>query len=80
MTCLIEFLVEDIYRPDLIKEAVNVFGDDDIAHPSVAFLHTCVKEFYIGGKVQAIQPPTHFDYVALRCMHINFCYCQHMLN
>ncbi|KAI0081266.1 ATP-sulfurylase [Panus rudis PR-1116 ss-1] len=58
--------VEDIYKPDRVKEAVNVFGADDPAHPSVAYLHKRVKEFYIGGKVQAIQPPTHFDYVALR--------------
>jgi sulfate adenylyltransferase len=59
--------VEDIYRPDKIKEAVQVLGADDIAHPSVAYLHNRAKELYVGGKVQAIQPPTHFDYVALRC-------------
>jgi len=61
--------VDDIYRPDQVKEAVQVFGADDPAHPSVAYLRTKVKEFYIGGKVQAIQPPTHFDYVALRCAY-----------
>jgi len=59
--------VEDIYRPDKVKEAVQVLGADDPAHPSVAYLHNRTKEFYVGGKVQAIQPPTHFDYVALRC-------------
>lgn len=70
LTCN-EFTVEDIYRPDLTKEAISVFGDDDIAHPSVAYLHTRVKEYYLGGKVQAIQAPTHFDYVALRCESTN---------
>lgn len=59
--------VDDIYKPDLVKEATEVFGANDPAHPSVAYLHKRVKEFYVGGKVQAIQPPTHFDYVALRC-------------
>ncbi|RXW21393.1 hypothetical protein EST38_g4462 [Candolleomyces aberdarensis] len=58
--------VEDIYTPDRVKEAVNVFGADDPAHPSVAYLRNSVKEFYVGGKVQAIQAPAHFDYVALR--------------
>ncbi|PCH43783.1 ATP-sulfurylase [Wolfiporia cocos MD-104 SS10] len=58
--------VDDIYRPDQVKEAIRVFGADDPAHPAVAYLRTRVKEFYIGGKVQAIQAPTHFDYVALR--------------
>ncbi|TFK44399.1 hypothetical protein BDQ12DRAFT_620462 [Crucibulum laeve] len=58
--------VEDIYTPDRVKEAINVFGADDPAHPSVTYLRHRVKDHYIGGKVQAIQAPTHFDYVALR--------------
>ncbi|KAF8342175.1 sulfate adenylyltransferase [Cantharellus anzutake] len=58
--------VEDIYAPDLTKEAIHVLGDDDIAHPSVAYLHHRVQNRYIGGKVQAIQLPTHYDYVDLR--------------
>lgn len=59
--------VEDIYTPDKVKEAINVLGDDDPAHPAVTYLRNRVKEFYVGGKIQAIQPPTYFDYVALRC-------------
>lgn len=43
-----------------------MFGGDP-EHPSVAYLQNKVQDFYIGGKVQAIQPPTYFDYVALRC-------------
>lgn len=58
--------IEDIYTFDKAKEAANVFGADDIAHPSVAYLRKRVKQFYVGGKVQAIQLPIHFDYVALR--------------
>ncbi|KAH9832179.1 ATP-sulfurylase [Rhodofomes roseus] len=58
--------IEDVYRPDQVKEAINVFGADDPAHPSVSYLRRKVKEYYIGGKVQAIEPPVHFDYVALR--------------
>lgn len=62
--------IEDIYTFDKVKEAINVFGADDIAHPAVAYLHKRVKKFYVGGKVQAIQLPTHFDYVALRCTNV----------
>ncbi|KAF9337366.1 Sulfate adenylyltransferase [Linnemannia elongata] len=58
--------VQDIYRPDKVKEAVKVFGDDDLAHPAVKYLHLSVKEFYVGGNVQAIQAPVHYDYVAYR--------------
>ena len=67
--------VEDVYKPDLVREAIEVFGADDPAHPSVAYLRTRVQGFYIGGKVQAIKLPTHFDYAALRCkilFHIYF--------
>lgn len=59
--------MSDVYKPDKVAEAVNVLGADDIAHPAVAYLRNSVQEFYIGGKVQAIAPPQHFDYVALRC-------------
>ncbi|KAK0451704.1 hypothetical protein EV421DRAFT_1056466 [Armillaria borealis] len=58
--------VEDIYKPDRAKEAVQVFGADDPAHPAVSYLRKRVQEFYVGGKIQAIQAPAHFDYVALR--------------
>ncbi|RDB25488.1 Sulfate adenylyltransferase [Hypsizygus marmoreus] len=58
--------VEDIYTPDRLNEAIKVFGADDPAHPSVSYLRNRVKDLYIGGKVEAIQAPTHFDYVALR--------------
>lgn len=58
--------VEDIYTPDLVKEAIHVFGADDPAHPSVAYLRNRVKRFYVGGEVRAIQAPSHLDYVALR--------------
>lgn len=59
--------VSDIYKPDKHLEAVNVFGADDLAHPAVTYLHNSVHEFYVGGSVQAIEAPQHFDYVALRC-------------
>ncbi|EPT03295.1 hypothetical protein FOMPIDRAFT_128584 [Fomitopsis schrenkii] len=56
--------VEDVYRPDQVKDAINVFGTDDPAHPSVSYLRRKVHEHYVGGKVQAIWlPVVHFDYV-----------------
>ncbi|KAG9103892.1 Sulfate adenylyltransferase [Ceratobasidium sp. 392] len=57
--------VEDLYTPDKTLEAEKVFGGDP-EHPAVAYLKNKVKDIYVGGKIQAIQPPTHFDYVALR--------------
>ncbi|CAG8758535.1 8893_t:CDS:2 [Gigaspora margarita] len=58
--------VQDIYRPDKIEEATKVFGDNDFAHPSVKYLHNHVKEYYVGGTIEAIQAPIHYDYIAHR--------------
>ncbi|ORX40612.1 hypothetical protein BD324DRAFT_575130 [Kockovaella imperatae] len=58
--------VGDIYRPDKHIEAEQVFGADDLAHPAVKYLHHTTKEYYVGGNVQAIKLPTHYDYVAIR--------------
>jgi len=58
--------ISDIYTPDKSLEAEKVMGADDSAHPAVSYLHKQTKEFYVGGSVDAIQAPTHYDYVALR--------------
>ena len=60
-------LVTDIYTFDKSKEASAVFGADDSAHPAVHYLHNSVQDYYIGGNVQAINPPSHYDYINLRC-------------
>ncbi|KAH4000932.1 sulfate adenylyltransferase [Parastagonospora nodorum] len=58
--------VDDIYKPDKVKEANEVFGDNDEAHPAVKYLHHTAKEFYVGGRVEAIDRLEHYDYVGLR--------------
>ncbi|KAI8914366.1 sulfate adenylyltransferase [Gorgonomyces haynaldii] len=58
--------VQDIYRPDKVKEAVNVFGKNDQAHPAVSYLFNQSKDFYVGGNVEAIQKPAHYDFVENR--------------
>ena len=47
-------------------EAKHVFGGDE-EHPAVKYLYHTVQEFYVGGKIQAINRLNHYDYVALRC-------------
>ncbi|EPQ29465.1 uncharacterized protein PFL1_03220 [Pseudozyma flocculosa PF-1] len=58
--------VADLYPVDKVREAVSVFGSDDVAHPAIAYLRSSVKQFYVGGNVQAISKPSYYDYVALR--------------
>ncbi|KAI8898177.1 sulfate adenylyltransferase [Globomyces pollinis-pini] len=54
--------IQDIYRPDKSYEATKVFGKDDDAHPAVHYLHNVAKEFYLGGSLEAINAPSHYDY------------------
>lgn len=48
------------------KEAKEVFGGDE-EHPAVKYLFNTAQEYYIGGKLDAINRLEHYDYVALRC-------------
>jgi len=57
--------VDDVYRPDKKKEAQEVFGGDP-EHPAIKYLFNTTKEFYVGGKVEAVNRLNHYDYVALR--------------
>ncbi|KAF7958552.1 hypothetical protein EAE96_002092 [Botrytis aclada] len=57
--------VEDVYRPNKEKEAKEVFGGD-ADHPAVKYLYNTAAEFYVGGKIDAINRLEHYDYVALR--------------
>lgn len=57
--------VDDVYRPDKAVEAQKVFRGDP-EHPAAKYLYNGVKEFYVGGKLQAINRLSHYDYVALR--------------
>ncbi|BCS05041.1 sulfate adenylyltransferase [Aspergillus luchuensis] len=57
--------IDDIYRADKQKEAKLVFGGDP-EHPAIKYLNNTVQEFYIGGKIEAVNKLNHYDYVALR--------------
>lgn len=57
--------VDDVYRPDKQKEALHVFRGDP-EHPAIKYLFDTAKEFYVGGKIQAINRLNHYDYVGLR--------------
>ncbi|KUJ14352.1 ATP sulfurylase [Mollisia scopiformis] len=57
--------IEDVYQPDKKIEAQKVFGGDD-EHPAVKYLFHTARDFYVGGKLDAINRLEHYDYVALR--------------
>jgi sulfate adenylyltransferase len=58
--------VTDVWEPDLQVEAKGVFGTLDRNHPSVTFLLERSNPVYIGGRLQGIQAPVHYDFKHLR--------------
>jgi sulfate adenylyltransferase len=58
--------LREIYKPDKNLEAEKVFGTSDQTHPGVNYLFNYTKPYYISGKVQGIQLPTHYDFVDMR--------------
>ena len=58
--------IEDIWQPDLELEAESVFGTNDTKHPGVQYLLQKSKKNYIGGKIEKISAPHHYDNKDLR--------------
>ncbi len=58
--------VGDAWRPDPVAEAQAVFGTQDPLHPAVDHLLHRSHSVYLGGRLQGIEPPTHYDYKHLR--------------
>ncbi|MBT8247286.1 MAG: bifunctional sulfate adenylyltransferase/adenylylsulfate kinase, partial [Acidimicrobiia bacterium] len=58
--------VEDVWQADLAAEAVAVFGSSDPSHPGVAHLMRATNPYYVGGRLEGLQLPVHYDFRALR--------------
>ncbi len=58
--------VEDIWKPDKEKEATLLYGTTDKSHPGVAGLFQNIGEYYIGGALEVLNLPLHFDFKQLR--------------
>ncbi|MFH2065502.1 MAG: bifunctional sulfate adenylyltransferase/adenylylsulfate kinase [Pseudomonadota bacterium] len=58
--------IEDIWRVDRNKEAEAIYGTTDVNHPGVDYLLNGSGDFYIGGPVEVISLPLHFDFQQIR--------------
>jgi len=58
--------VEDVWKPDRAREAQSVFGTQSKEHPGVAHLLEQTHPCYVGGRLEGIQLPEHYDFTALR--------------
>ena len=58
--------VEEVWKPDLAAEAGNVFGSPNPEHPGVAHLLKQTHPCYVGGRLEGLEAPVHYDYRSLR--------------
>ncbi len=58
--------IEDIWPVDKTGEAQKVYGTDDIRHPGVHRFFRDTGDYYVGGKIEGLQLPFHFDFKHLR--------------
>jgi len=58
--------IEDIWPLDHQKEASRIYGTTDRAHQGVRYLFNSEGDYYIGGKLEVLSLPLHFDFKQLR--------------
>ncbi|THB72815.1 MAG: bifunctional sulfate adenylyltransferase/adenylylsulfate kinase [Desulfobulbaceae bacterium] len=59
--------ISDIWKPDKKLEATAVYGTDDAQlHPGVHQLYHQVNDWYIGGMIEGVALPVHYDFLQLR--------------
>jgi sulfate adenylyltransferase len=58
--------VDDVYQPDRRAEAEQVFGTANTEHPGVDYLMRRANPWYVGGTVEGVTRPHHYDFTELR--------------
>lgn len=65
-TILARMTVEEIWEPNKPGLAEQIFETTDETHPGVHQLLHETGPFFLGGAVEAVQPPPHYDFLDLR--------------
>ncbi|HYU45807.1 MAG TPA: bifunctional sulfate adenylyltransferase/adenylylsulfate kinase [Terriglobales bacterium] len=58
--------VDDVWQPDRKAEAQAVFNSTSAAHPGADYVINKSNPWYVGGKIEELQPPSHYDFRSLR--------------
>jgi sulfate adenylyltransferase len=58
--------VQEVWRPDLLAEAEAVYGTTRREHPGVSYLTGYTQPGFVGGRLEGIQLPAHYDFRSLR--------------
>jgi len=59
---------EDMWPIDKDLEATEVYGTRNPEHPGVNYILNQLGDYYIGGKIEVLSLPIHFDFKQLRRM------------
>jgi len=54
--------VRDVWQADRKAEAQKIFGSESLEHPGVAYLLQKTNPYYVGGTVEGVEQPRHYDY------------------
>ena len=58
--------VEDVWQPDHSAEAKSVFGTTSKAHPGADYVINKSNPWNVGGTLEGLQGPSHYDFRSLR--------------
>ncbi|HWF93037.1 MAG TPA: bifunctional sulfate adenylyltransferase/adenylylsulfate kinase [Terriglobales bacterium] len=58
--------VEDVWQPDREAEAKSVFGTTSALHPGANYAIKHANPWYVGGRIEGLQLPSHYDFRSLR--------------
>ncbi len=58
--------VSDVWEPDKEREARLVLGSTNPEHPAVRYLQDVAGSHYVGGRLEVLELPSHFDFKTLR--------------
>ncbi|HEY7096467.1 MAG TPA: bifunctional sulfate adenylyltransferase/adenylylsulfate kinase [Terriglobales bacterium] len=58
--------VEDVWQPDRKAEAEMVFKSTSKAHPGADYVMNKSNPWYVGGRLEGAQKPSHYDFHSLR--------------
>jgi sulfate adenylyltransferase len=58
--------VEEVWQPDLAAECRAVYGTEDVLHPGVCYLAQQAHPWYVGGRIEGVERPAHYDFRTLR--------------
>jgi sulfate adenylyltransferase len=65
-TMLAALHVEERWTPDRAAEASAVYGSSSTEHPGVAHVMNRMNPVYVSGRLEGVEPPTHYDFRELR--------------